>query len=84
MHVVCKKCRTKIPVAGKPTGSTSLTGVHTEGVRVTGDGIEFGPGGSISFGPGGEIGFGPPAGSDFGCPSCGTSATYKADEIKAD
>lgn len=84
MHVVCKKCARKIPVARKPDGSTSVTGVHAEGVQITGGGISFGPGGSISFGEGGTIGFGPPPTSEFTCPFCGMLARYEAAEIVPD
>ena len=80
-HVICKKCSFQIPVAGRPTGSTTITGVHAEGVRIGDAGIAFGPGGKISFGEGGAIGFGPPAPSQFMCPSCGATAQYEADEI---
>lgn len=83
MHVLCKKCGSKIAVADRPTGTTSLKNVNAQGnVRVGGGGIGFGPGGSISFSPGGTIGFGEPQGSLFACFSCGTTASYAPEEIK--
>lgn len=85
MHVVCKKCGAKIAVAGRPTGSTSLSNVRVQGnVRVGGGGIAFGPGGGISFGPGGAIGFGEPQKSPFACLACGTTEEYVPDDIKDD
>jgi DNA-directed RNA polymerase subunit RPC12/RpoP len=82
MYVICKKCQNKIPVAGRPSGSTSLTGVRTEGnVRLEGGAISFGDGGSISFGPGGSIGFGAPQDSPFACPKCGSLLKYAPHEI---
>lgn len=83
MHVICKNCSTRIAVAGRPKGSTSLKNVKLEGnVRAGDAGISFGPGGRVSFGPGGGIGFGPPQSSQFTCPSCGATAEYTPDEIK--
>ena len=85
MYVNCKSCGEKIPVAYKPKGSTSLTGVHTQGNVGVGDGeITFGSGGSISFGPGGTVGFGKPRASTFVCLKCGESHDYEASEIKGD
>lgn len=85
MHVVCKKCTSKIAVAGRSTGSTFLRKVHVQGnVHVGGGGIGFGPGGSISFTSGGAIGFGRPQKSSFTCSACGTTAEYEPDEIKND
>ena len=85
MHVKCKKCGCRIPVAGRPKGSTKATGVKTEGnVRIDGGGIALGPGGSISFGPGGSIGFGAATKSQFACPSCQSAHDYAADEIVED
>jgi hypothetical protein len=84
LHVICKKCSSKIRVAGQPAGTTTLGGVHAQGVRVTGGAIEFGPGGKVSFGPGGAVGFGPPAASEFACPYCGHTAKYEASEIRSD
>jgi hypothetical protein len=85
MHVVCKKCATKIAVAGRPTGFTSLKNVGVQGnVHVGGGRISFGPGGSISFGPGGGIGLGGPQNSPFTCPACGATAEYASEEIKDD
>ena len=82
MHVICKNCGSKIAVAGRPGGTTSLRNVNIQGnVQARGGGIGFGPGGSISFGPGGSIGFGPPQNSPFTCPSCGKTAEYPPDEI---
>ena len=83
MHVICKKCSTRIAVAGRPAGSTSLQNVRVQGnVHVGGGGIGFGSGGTISFGPGGSIGFGAPRPSSFACPSCGHVAEYPPDDIK--
>jgi len=85
MHVKCKSCGNRIPVAGRPRGGTRLSGVRTFGkVRVEGGGIAFGPGGGISFGPGGGIAFGPPPKSEFTCPDCHNTNTYGADEIVDD
>ena len=82
MHVKCKECGEKIPVAGRPTGGTKLSGVRTFGnVRVEGGSISFGPGSGISFGPGGGISFGPPPKSEFTCPSCGKAREYDPEEI---
>ncbi len=83
MHVVCKNCSSRIAVAGRPSGTTSLKNVNVQGnVRVGGGGIGFGPGGSISFGPGGSLGFGAPQGSPFTCPACGKTADYAPEEIQ--
>jgi len=85
MHVICKQCRKKIAVAGRPSGSTSLRNVQLQGdVRVEGGAISFGPGGSISFGPGGALGFGDAEKSSFICPACGTVAEYAPNEILND
>lgn len=85
MHVFCKKCASKIVVADRPSGLTSLGNVQVKGnVHIEGGGIGFGPGGGIAFGPGGVVGFGPPAKSPFTCPRCRTTAEYGADEIKGD
>ncbi len=85
MHVICKKCGTKIPVADRPSGSTSLSGVALRGrVSVQGGGIGLGEGGAILFGPGGSVGFGPPRSSAFSCSECGNSAEYGTDEIRDD
>jgi len=83
MHVICKGCGHKIPVAGRPKGSTNVEGVNVEGnVHIDGGSITFGPGGSISFGPGGGIGFGTPRPSTFACPKCHSTFEYTADEIQ--
>jgi hypothetical protein len=83
MHVICKKCATKITVAGRPTGTTSLKKVIVQGSVRVGDGrIAFGPGGSISIGAGGSLGFGAPQNSPFTCPYCGSSDEYAPDEIR--
>lgn len=85
MHVVCKQCSTRIAVAGRPAGSTSLQNVRVQGpVNVGRGGIGFGPGGSISFGPGGSVGLGGPRTSKFTCSACGHTADYSPDEIKDD
>jgi len=85
MHVICKKCGTKIEVTGRPKGSTSLSNIQVKGnVHVGGGGIGFGTGGSISFGPGGGIGFGGPQKSTFSCMACGATAEYEPNEIKDD
>ncbi len=85
MHVKCKECGERIPVAGRPTGGTRLSGVRTSGsVRVDGGSISFGPGGGISFGPGGVIAFGPPPKSEFTCPSCHKTRQYRAEDILDD
>jgi len=85
VYVVCKGCEAKIPVAGRPSGSTSLDGVSVDGpVSVEGSEVRFGPGGSISFGRGGSLGFGPPKPSRFVCRACGHSAEYRTDEILDD
>lgn len=86
MHVDCKSCGSRIPVAYKPKGSTSLTGVRAAGNVGVGDGeMTFGPGGgSISFRPGGQVGFRRPPASTFVCPECGKSHDYEASEIKDD
>lgn len=82
MYVNCKSCNYKIPVTGKPKGSTSLSNVQLTGnVRVGDAGISFGKGGIISFKKGGRIGFGAPRPSTFVCPECGASAEYGASEI---
>lgn len=82
MHVICKNCQNKIPVAGRPSGSTSVTGVRTQGnVSVEGGAISFGEGGSISFGPGGSIGFGAAQKSQFACSKCGSLFEYAPHEI---
>ncbi len=81
MHVICKHCSSKIAVASRPQGTTSISGVETRGVHIDGGSISFGEGGGISFGPGGGIGFGPPAASEFTCFACGKAATYEATEI---
>ena len=81
MHVVCKHCKSEIAVASRPEGTTTISGVRTEGVHIEGGSISFGEGGGISFGPGGGIGFGPPAASEFTCFACGKTATYEAAEI---
>lgn len=82
MHVICKKCGSKINVAGRPKGSTQTSNIRLQGnVRVEGGGISFGPGGSISFSPGGSIGFGKPKPSTFVCTECGQSDTYLPEEI---
>ena len=83
MHVNCKKCGSKIAVAGRPAGSTTVgSNVSVQGpVNVQGGGISFGPGGGISFGPGGGIGFGAPTQSQFTCFTCGTTSAYSANEI---
>lgn len=83
MHVICKKCGSKIAVAGRPKGSTSLANVQVKGnVSVGGGRIGFGRGGSISLRPGGRIGFGGPQKSSFSCMACGTIAEYEPSEIK--
>lgn len=85
MHVICKKCGSKIAVAGRPKGLTSVSNVQVKGnVHVGGGAIGFGPGGSISFGHGGSIGFGDSQKSNFSCMACGTAAGYKPDEIRED
>ena len=85
MHVICKKCGSKIAVAGRPIGSTSISNVQVKGnVHVGEGGIGFGSGGSISFGPGGNIGFGGPQVSSFSCMACGAAAEYESNEIKDD
>ena len=82
MHVTCKKCGENIPVAGRPTGSTSAKNISTEGpVKIGGGGIAFKPGGKLSFRQGGSIGFGPPRASQFMCRACGHTASYEASEI---
>ena len=83
MHVICKKCSGKIAVAGRPTGSTSLSNAGVQGqVHVGGGGITFGPGGVLSLGPGGSVGFGGPQNSSFTCMACGNTAEYSPAEIK--
>ena len=85
MYVICKKCRSKIAVAGRPTGSTSVSNVQIRGnVHVDGGSIGFGPGGMISFGRGGAVGFGGRQESTFSCMACGTTSQYTPDEIKDD
>ena len=84
MHVVCKECSHRIPVTGRPRGSTSMRNVQAEGVDVGDGGISFRRGGRISFGRGGSIGFGKPLPSNFKCPKCGNESPYQADEIKDD
>jgi DNA-directed RNA polymerase subunit RPC12/RpoP len=84
MHVICKNCGSKIAVASRPSGSTTLTGVQATNVNVGDGAISFGPGGSISFGPGGSIGFGGPVPSTFSCMSCSKSAQYLPSEILND
>jgi DNA-directed RNA polymerase subunit RPC12/RpoP len=85
MHVKCKDCGERIPVAGRPTGGTRLSDVRTFGnVKVEGGKISFGPGGGISFGAGGTIAFGPAPKSELRCPSCGKAAEYSAEEILDD
>ncbi len=85
MHVLCKKCGSKISVAGRPTGSNSVSNVQLHGNVHVGDGaIRFGEGGKISFGPGGGISFGAAQNSTFSCMSCGSSAEYAPNEIRDD
>ena len=85
MHVKCKGCGESIPVAGRPTGGTRLSGVRTSGnVRVEGGKISFGPGGGIRFGPGGIMAFGPPPKSEFMCPGCLETHEYGGEEILED
>ncbi len=86
MHVICKNCQHRIPVAGRPTGSTSLNdNVRVEGdVQIDGGSIRFGPGGGISLGPGGSISFGPPKTSPFTCVNCGSTNEYETVEILED
>ncbi len=84
MHVLCKHCGSKIAVASRPQGTTSISGVEARGVHIKGGSISFGEGGGISFGPGGGISFGPPAPSEFRCFSCGKAASYEAAEILED
>ena len=82
MHVICKSCKAKILVSGKPGGGTNVSGVQVKGdVRIDGGSIAFGPGGSISFGPGGGISFGPPPASQFVCTACGHVDSYSPDEF---
>jgi len=82
MHVICKKCGSKISVASHPKGSTQTSNVKLRGnVRVEGSSISFGRGGSISFRPGGSIGFGKPKPSEFVCVECGHADTYLPEEI---
>lgn len=82
MHVICKKCGSKIRVASRPKGSTQTSNVQLRGnVRVEGSRISFGRGGSISFRPGGSIGFGKPKPSEFVCMECGHTDTYLPEEI---
>lgn len=83
MHVTCKKCGAGIRVAHRPTGSTQVHGIGTEGnVSVDGGVVRFGPGGRINFGQGGSIGFGPPAASQFTCLECGHLDTYLPQDFK--
>jgi hypothetical protein len=85
MNVLCKSCKRKIAVSGKPGGSTNLSGVQVTGdVKIQGGGIAFGPGGGISFGPGGGISFGPPPKSEFVCTECGHIDTYGAEDFIED
>lgn len=82
MYVICKDCSHKIPVAGKPSGSTSLKNVHPEGnVNISGGGISFGKGGSLSFKKGGSVSFGSSVKSTFACPKCGKSNDYGPDDF---
>jgi|Deesub1362A_J573_1020465.scaffolds.fasta_scaffold01440_9 hypothetical protein len=82
MHVICKKCGSRIEVARRPRGSTQTCNVQLQGnVRLEGGGISFGPGGSISFRPGGLISFGKPRASEFVCIECGHTDTYLPEEI---
>jgi hypothetical protein len=82
MHVICKNCKCKIVVSGKPGGSTNLSGVQATGnVKIDGGSISFGPGGGISFGPGGSISFGPPPKSQFVCTDCGHIDTYDPEDF---
>lgn len=85
MHVICKNCSNRIAVSSRPTGSTNVSNIRTEGkVSITGGKISFGQGGKISFGRGGRIGCGPPRASTFACPKCGKSYDYEAHEILDD
>ena len=82
MYVLCKNCGAKIAVAGKPDGSTRISGVRVKGnVNVSGGKISFGPGGNISFGPGGSVGFGSPVSSEFVCLECGHVDEYHPDDF---
>ena len=82
MYVLCKKCKAKIAVVGKPGGSTIVSGGRVKGnVSVSGGKIDFGPGGSISLGPGDSIGFGPPVSSEFACPECGHIGEYHPNDF---
>ena len=77
MYVLCKSCGNKIPVAGKPTGSTSMENVQTEGnVDISGGRISLGKGGKISLGKGGKISLGSTAKSSISCPDCGQANDY--------
>jgi DNA-directed RNA polymerase subunit RPC12/RpoP len=85
MHVVCRNCSHRIPVAYRPDGSTRLSNVRTEGnVSIKGGKIAFGPGGKISFGKHGAISFGQPRPSTFACPKCGCTYEYQPEEIQED
>jgi len=69
-------------VAGKPGGSTRVSGVQVKGnVRIDGGQIRFGPGGSISFDPGGGISFGSPLSSEFVCTECGHVDEYRPEDF---
>ena len=82
MFVLCKKCKAKIQVSGKPKGTTGVSGVRVKGnVNISGGQISFGPGGSISFGPGGGISLGPAQDSEFVCTECGHTDKYRPDDF---
>ena len=82
MYVTCKKCANKIPVAGRPSGFTSVDGIRAEGnIRIDGGRISFGEGGRIRFGEGGKLRLGTPVNSQFGCFKCKSTFEYRPEEI---
>ena len=85
MHVKCKNCGKKIPVAGRPTGGAGIRGADVSGnVRIEGGTIAIGPGGIIRIGPGGAVVLGPPPKSEFACPNCLSVREYAVDDILDD
>ena len=83
MHVICKKCGTKILIQDWPAGTNSLSNVSVSGnVNIGGGAIGFGPGGSISFSPGGSIALGGPPKARIQCGACNSIAEYERQEAK--